>query len=98
MMKIIKATAEQRAAYANTGAVYPLHGYIEKDGKKLPVEDLRGHWSRPDPVYELMAPKGYHFGRADDSCASCLHSMLGHTLAGVIEDAEYATLSECKGE
>lgn len=61
MSKITKATEAERAEYARTGPVYPLYGWTKLDGQPLAIEDLHGSWSAPDPVYEVMAPKGYHF-------------------------------------
>jgi hypothetical protein len=81
--KVIKATAAEKEAYAKDPlTLYPLHGYVMVDGHRCPLEDLRGAWSRPDPVWELLAPAGYHFGAGEMT-----HSLLGYTQADAIDRA-----------
>lgn len=59
--KIVKATPAEKEAYAATGPVYPLYGYVTYESHRLQIEDLRGR-SRPDnPKYEIMATPGHHF-------------------------------------
>ncbi len=61
MSKIVKATQAEKEIYNLTKPIYPLYGFIILDGHQCPIEDLRGSWSKPDPIYEVMAPKGFHF-------------------------------------
>ena len=89
-----KASTRQVAAYAASGPVYPL-AYISwmanPDGGELltvHIEDLRGSWSRPDPVWEIRAPDGYQF---DDGS----HGRLEHTLADVREETHGQRLTKC---
>lgn len=85
--RIIIATAEERAAYrADRRHLYPLHGWVDaplEDSRseltvRCALEDLRGHWSKPDPVWELRAPDGYIFDEGT-------HGLLGDTQARVLE-------------
>lgn len=97
-----KATAEQIELYAQTKPVYPL-GYIatmpvgvwEKgEFKKLEepmpvfIEDLRGSWQRPDPVWEVVAPEGYMFDGET-------HTMLCYDLKDVRDRMKYGSLEPC---
>ena len=63
MSKLTRTTPDQKAAYRG---VYPLYGYIatEEGIPPIVVEDLRGSWSRPDPVWEAVAPGGCSFSRS----------------------------------
>ncbi len=66
-IRLKKATPAQVEEYAKTGPTYPL-GYTatmyDKQGNPhtVNIEDLRGAWSRPDPVWEIMVPVGYVAG------------------------------------
>ena len=68
-----KATVDECIAYMTTKPVYPL-GYVanmyDTDGNKhaVNIEDLRGSWSRPDPVWEIIMPPGY----VSEDCHSLL--------------------------
>lgn len=70
-MQIRKATTAEKAAYQPT-AIYPLYGFIKIDGLPCPIEDLRGSWSKPDPIYEVMAPTGYHFDADETHTLLCV--------------------------
>ena len=66
MAKLCKASRDEREAYLKSEPVYPLFGWINvphEDGTKVrcAVEDLRGSWSRPNPIYEIMAPPKHMF-------------------------------------
>jgi hypothetical protein len=74
MAKIRKATDEEKGNYHGR---YPLFGFIKCSGKECAVEDLRGSWSRPDPTYEVMAPKGFIF------VPDGVHTLLADDLADV---------------
>lgn len=74
-MKVIKATDAERAAYATTRPVYPLYGYITVDGRRCAVEDLRGSWSAPDPVYETLAPTGFRWSGGEGTRSQLCHSL-----------------------
>ena len=76
MVKIRKATPEEKAEYWKTSPVYPLYGYIKHDGHELAIEDLRC-WPKEDPQYEVLAPDGHIF------CPDGLHTILCHTLKDV---------------
>lgn len=89
-MRIIKATASEKAEYAKTGPVYPLYGFIRVDGQRCAVEDLRGKWSRPDPVWEVVAPAGYRFA------VEGLHSMLGEDHRELLD--RVVGLEECPSD
>ena len=58
--KIICTTEQERNAYHKTKPVYPLYGYVIKNGNKWVIEDLRGSHDG-DPKFEVMAPDGYVF-------------------------------------
>ena len=76
--KITRATDAEKRAYAEKRPVYPLYGFVTlRTGERLPVEDVRGSWSEPDPVYEVMAPLGFRFQRYDT------HSLLYHSIADI---------------
>jgi hypothetical protein len=89
MSKVIKATDAERAEYAKSGPVYPLYGFIKHDGHRCAVEDLHGSWSAPDPVYEVMAPKGMHF------IHSYCHSLLATSLRDVAQRLGGEKLVRC---
>lgn len=90
---IVEATPADKASYNAGGHVYPLYGYATlPSGRVLVIEDLRGSWSPPDPIYEVMAPVGFHF--KDDLC----HSALCHSLADVRDRLRYAELEMCDKE
>jgi len=78
--KFIKAGPHQKAAYKG---LYPLHGFaiVGVNGGQLAcyIEDLRGSWSRPDPVWETRFPEGWN----SDGC----HGLLASTLEEAIENA-----------
>lgn len=59
-LKIRRATPAEKMEY--TG-MYPLYGYVEGyDADVLvPVEDLRGTWSRENPQYEAVLPNGWEW-------------------------------------
>jgi len=86
---IRKATADEITKYAATKKLYPLYGFVKIDGQVCAVEDLRGEWSAPDPLYEIMIPTGFHV--ADE----LIHSMLCATIADARERAAYARLTPC---
>ncbi|MGY6517481.1 MAG: hypothetical protein ACXIUZ_02085 [Lysobacteraceae bacterium] len=89
-MSYRRATPPERRAYAAKGAVYPLHGFLTTDsGHVCPVEDLRGSWSRPDPVWELRAPPGFHLKYEGT------HGALEHTLADILLRHRNTTFSRC---
>lgn len=85
MKALRKATETEVNDYENFSPIYPLGYFVrvkckfnERFSKNvmLPVEDLRGSSSRPDPVYEVIAPRGYIF-------ASGTHTKLCHDLDDV---------------
>lgn len=86
------ATDEAKQAWAdNPREIYPLWGYVMlRHGTACPVEDLRGHWGKPDPVWEVHAPDGYHFGSGEGT-----HSLLCHSQADILDRCSYATLVRC---
>lgn len=93
-MKYRIATADERAAYAKTDAIYPLHAYLTDDaGRVMALEDLRATWGRGEgPQWELIAPKGFHFS------LSLTHTLLEHTVADVKSNAKIYPLAACTPE
>lgn len=99
-----KATSEEVALYATTKPTYPLgyvsrlpvwtlneNGYYGRaTGETLPVfiEDLRGYWGRPDPVWECVGPAGYRFDGE-------LHTMLAYDLKDVRNRLDGCRLVQC---
>ena len=77
MRGVRKATEAERRTYEDSTPepVYPLYGYLigSEAGEPyvLYVEDLRGSWSRPDPVYEIMAPEGKWFPEEGTTSVLC---------------------------
>lgn len=95
MTTLRKASPLQKAHYQQSKPVYPL-GYValnvlDTTGGKhaLAVEDLRGSWSPPDPVWEVRAPEGFHF-RFDMT-----HSLLCSDLRDVKHRLDGAELERC---
>jgi len=88
-MKYRLATADERESYEG---LYRLHAVIinQDDAPPMMVEDLRGSWRAPDPVWELMAPDGWHFGGG----MGC-HSTLGGSIKDIKDDASYYPLVRC---
>lgn len=76
--KITRATGAEKRAYAEKRPAYPLYGFVTlRTGERLPVEDLRGSWSAPDPLYEVIAPDGMHFA------GYYSRSLLYHSIADI---------------
>jgi len=90
--RVIRATAEQRAEYVarDPKPVYPLWGYVVAGGVKMAVEDLRKHWSKDDPQYEIIAPEHTVF------VPDFTHTMLCHSLDDVKERAYRPEMCECE--
>lgn len=88
-VRTIKATDAERAAYAATSPVYPQWGWVLKNGARFVVEDLRGSWSKGDPVFEIIAPDGHIF------MSDCCHTLLCDNLADVRDRMSYATAERC---
>jgi hypothetical protein len=83
---ICKASPEEIAKYKGC---YPLYGFAMVDGVWCAVEDLRGTWQKPDPLFEIMSPDGqYFFG-------DCVHAMLCHNLADVKDRASWEQIAPC---
>lgn len=89
MAKLVKATDVEKLEYQKSSPVYPLYGYAMVGDKKVIVEDLRGAWSNPDPVWELFTTPGYVFA------GDWLHNMLFHTLKEVKDYLKTAKLEQC---
>lgn len=87
MSVLIKATPTEVSDYVG---VYPLYGYAVVSGQRVTLEDLRGSWSKPDPVFELFTPSGFVFS------GDGLHNVLFHTLAEVRAYLRTATVEECE--
>lgn len=77
MAHLIRATQEQKAKHSLSGALYPLYGFLQVEGVRLVVEDLRSSARKGEPRYEVFCPDGYHFRDART------HSSLEHTLGDV---------------
>lgn len=90
-----RASAEEKQAWSdNPKEIYPLWGWVLlRHGTRCAVEDLRGHWSAPDPVWEVHAPDGYHFGSGEGT-----HSLLCYSQNDVRDRLSYATLIRCGEE
>lgn len=94
-VKIVKGTADEKKAYKATKPVYPMYGFAILTDKKtkqkmsVVIEDLRGFWRAPDPLYEVIAPKGYIF--ESDDC----HTLLAHTLADAKSRVQYELPVKC---
>ncbi len=101
-MQIRKATAEEKASYWETKPIYPLYGYAmvsitlndcgqcnQAEKLQVPVEDLRGSWSPPDPIYEARAPDGWNFSGE-------LHGLLGINLKDMRDRLDYEVMHKCK--
>lgn len=79
-IQLRKATPAECRVYDEQKPVYPL-GYVasmyDDAGRRhrVCIEDLRGCWSRPDPVWEIIVPRGY--------VAEDCHSLLCFDLADV---------------
>lgn len=58
MVKIVKATEDEKRTYRATKPTYPLYGFVEISGQRCEIEDLRS-WAKGNPQYEVMAPDGY---------------------------------------
>lgn len=88
-MKKKAATAEEKVNYK---VMYPLHSWAIEDKTNLvcAIEDLRC-WSKPDPQWEIVAPKGYIFRGYGT------HSLLGQTAKDCIERADCHPLEKCDG-
>lgn len=92
-MTVLKKASdlEKRAWAASPTEIYPLWGWVKlKHGTECAVEDLRGSWGSPDPVWEVHAPDGYHFGSGEGT-----HSLLCHNQADIKDRCSYATLLRC---
>jgi len=55
--KIRRATQQEKQDY---DGLYPLYGWLVFDDNEpdRAIEDLRGSWSKPDPIYEVMVSDG----------------------------------------
>lgn len=89
-LRYFPSTPAQRKAHAAAGGLYKLHGHVALGAHLCRLEDLRGAWSRPDPVWEVHAPDGYIFQPEG------LHSLLGHTQSDLAERLEGATVEACQ--
>lgn len=92
--KLVLATAKERAEYAAQipPPVYPLHGWVHYQGLRLPLEDLRGYWTRPDPVWEVIAPEGVIFH------PDFTHSLLGQSQADILDRVNSCSVVRCSCE
>lgn len=94
-MKIILATQEQKYEYLKEKPLYPLHGFVEMkvegsgETVSVPVEDLRGLWSKPDPLWEAVLPEGWHIAHEQ------MHSVLGFTQRDLLDRLEWMELEKC---
>jgi hypothetical protein len=86
-----RATDAEKVAYAaiKPTPLYPLSHYIKVAGEWLVVEYLGGEWSKENPQYEAIAPKGHHF-KYDDT-----HTMFGLTLKALKERLVGASFEAC---
>jgi len=82
-----KATEQEKQAY---DGLYPLHSVATVSGQTVFVEDLRREWSSPDPVWEIRAPEGFHFGNGEMT-----HGLFEHTLKDVREQLTWVELEAC---
>lgn len=93
MSKIIKATEEQKRAYAEQNKHRwhepPLYGYTTISGQQCAIAYLGE--GQGEPNYELFAPHGYCFS------AEC-HSELSPTLKELQEEVNWSTLEPCDAE
>jgi hypothetical protein len=89
-VSIKQATPEQKAEYQATNPTYPLYGFAVCDCGattfKLTIEDLRGEWSKPDPVYEVLSVDGWMFESDGTS------SLLCHSLKDIKERLDGVTI------
>lgn len=90
--RLRRATAKEAQEWAKT-QLYPLKGFVVFDGHQYPLEDLRGSWSAPDPIWEVHAPKGWHFGGG-----MYTHTILGGTQADILSDVVCYPLQKCTAE
>jgi hypothetical protein len=92
--KTRKATPAEIAAYAaqKPRPLYPLRYFVTLGDRELAVEYLGHEWSKEDPQYEVMAPRGFYFG--DDGT----HTLLAQTLAEVRERVWGGKLEPCHAE
>jgi hypothetical protein len=87
LKKVLASVTEKE----NYKGLYPLHYWLEdSNGLRMAVEDLRC-WSKGDPQWEVVAPRGYIFIHQET------HSLLGHTQEEVRERASLYPLVKCKG-
>jgi hypothetical protein len=86
-----RASEQERVKYLTTQPVYGLWGWLTVDGHVCAVEDLRAYGSKAsgDPMFEVMAPSGFHFADAH------VHSMLCLTLREVGAVARDERLAPC---
>lgn len=90
---IRKATDEEQAQYlATEQPAYPLYGFVTVSGEDCPIEDLRGSWKSPDPIYEVMAPTGKHFALEG------LHSLLCVSLEDALARLADESLALCDAD
>ncbi len=86
-----KATQLERDLYRKGQPVYPLGGFVKVAGQSCAVESLGAFWSKDDPQYEIMAPRGQHFTGDGEGC----HSLLCTDLKDVAERAKFSGLTPC---
>lgn len=97
MAKIVLATEEQKKDYQERKPVYPLYGFIDcplqgDDGKRrvkmtCAIEYVGDRDN--EIIYEVMAPRGYHFA------PEYVHSMFCSSRQNVREHVASSYLQAC---
>lgn len=90
-MKIIKATDEEKKAYAETQPrpVAPLFGWVMMQGQRIAVEYLGE--GKDEPNYEAIAPTGFHFTEE-------VHTLIGVTQRDLLDRLAGNGLESCTKE
>jgi len=94
MSKIVKATEEQKRAYAEARRHLlcepPLYGYVTICGQRCVIAYLGE--GQGEPNYELFAPEGYCFG---PELHSDLYSTVAELREGIRENERCKALQPC---
>lgn len=85
-VKLRKATGPERESY---DGLYPLYGFATIEDQEIVIQDLRDDWKKPNPLYEAIAPDGFHFDEGP-------HTLCCFDLKDVRDRLDGAELEKCE--